>query len=96
MQRDQVMVRCDVCGKQFTVRKEDALSWRFNLPMYTALDVTPDITSIETCQVDLCLDCLKKVILLKRIDKTREEWAGHDGTRPVRTGVKTYEFIKEE
>ena len=96
MQRDQVMIVCDVCGTSFAVSKENALRWRYELPMRRSLDVRPEVETVERCQVDLCDGCLKKAITMRCVEKTAERYTVDQGFVPERTGVKKYSFIEEE
>lgn len=93
MQRDKVMIVCDVCGAEFSVDKSNALSYRYTLPVRSALDVTPDVSRVVNAQLDLCGACQAMAVTIAEVVETRETYTVDQGPVRERTGRKLYDFI---
>lgn len=93
MQRDKVMIVCDVCGAEFSVDKSDALSYRYTLPVRSSLDVTPNVSRIVNAQLDLCAACQSMAATICEVVETRERGTNDQGTIHERTGRKLYDFM---
>lgn len=99
MQSEVVRVTCDLCGKSFDVSPTTASNCSHRLPVLYREDVEPiGMERIENRDIDLCVSCLKRVIAIRVVAKTRSTYiGGHDMAYVNQpTGKEEYSLIKED
>ena len=91
-----MVVECDICHKRFTVGKEAAPNCRFDVTVRLERGNWP---RYATKQLDLCADCLPKVVTVRLVEETSPKmvnegswFAEHD----VPNGMFHYEIIGDD
>lgn len=94
MRFDQVLIRCDICGREFTVERGDEGGYRHVLPTLSSRDCDMGRTKIESADLDLCPECLRKVTVVRMVVETAERYiGGHDMYGRVPNGRVKYSII---
>lgn len=99
MQVEVVEVRCDLCRSAFYASPVSAPRYRYKLPVLYRQDDEPECYErVESREVDLCGTCLRRVIAIRAVAKTRSTYiGGHDMAYVNQpTGKEEYSFIKED
>lgn len=95
MQTEQTLIRCDICGKEFTVSHEVAGRYRWDVIALCSYDYDPAAACVDNEVLDLCPECARKAASIRVVSKTREEFiGGHDQAYArIPTGKKTYSLV---
>lgn len=94
MRFEEVLIRCDLCGREFRVSHGSEDGCRYELPTLSSEDHSLERTRYERAEVDLCNECLKKVTVVRRVVETEERYVGgHDMYARVPTGRVRYNLL---
>ena len=95
MRTEQTLIRCDICGGEFTVIREVAGRYRWNVMALCSYDCDPAAACVDDETLDLCPECARKAVSVRAVEETREEFiGGHDQAYArIPTGKKTYSLL---
>lgn len=98
MRFNQVLIRCDICGREFTVGREyEDGCYRYSLPTLSSRDCDMEHTKIKSVGLDLCPECLRKVTMVRMVVETEERYVGgHDMYGRVPTGRVKYSLLGDK
>ena len=96
--REVTCFTCDVCGKDFEVRQEDADLCRYTVPVTFARDgFGLPYTHVRQETIDLCNDCAGRLAVLRATPSTEMRYDPESfEVRPFPTGQYTFKFGGDE